>query len=74
MKRAVALVLAAQCGCTAPERGVEAFAADPEAAKAVIAACDAGRARRDCETARRGLAEAQRRDRLAVYARTAQGG
>jgi hypothetical protein len=51
-----------------------AFAADREAAKAVIAACDAGRTRRDCETARRGLAEARRRDRLAVYARTAQGG
>lgn len=73
MKRAAGLVLAALCGCTAPERGVEAFAADP-AAKPVIVACDAGRTRRDCETARRGLAEARRRDRLAVYAGAAQGG
>lgn len=56
-------------GCSAPERSVEAFAGDPESAERVVAACDAGRVRRDCEQARRGLAEAGRRERMAAYER-----
>ena len=64
---AAAAVLLAGCG--APDRSVEAFAADPEAAARVVAACDAGRVRRDCAAARRGLAEAGRRRRMAAYER-----
>lgn len=54
-------------GCTAPARSVDDFAADPEAARRVVAACDAGRTHTECEAARRGLAEARRRARMAAY-------
>ncbi|MFN3668436.1 MAG: hypothetical protein ACK4VY_03955 [Brevundimonas sp.] len=63
---AAAVLLA---GCGAPGPGVEDFAADPQSAERAVADCDAGRARRDCEAAWRGLAEARRRQRMAAYAR-----
>lgn len=62
--------MAALCGCSAPERGVETFAADPTTAAAVVADCDAGRTRRECDAARRGLAEARRQARMDAYERT----
>ena len=34
-----------------------------------VAACDAGRAERECEAARQGLAEARRQARMRVYER-----
>ena len=70
MRRAAAVILAVLYGCSAPERGVEVFAADPSTAAAVVADCDAGRTRRECDAARRGLAEARRRDRMDAYRRT----
>ncbi len=70
MTRAAALSAAVLlAGCGAPEPSVEAFAADREVAERVVAACDAGRVRRDCAAARLGLAEAGRRERMAAYER-----
>lgn len=69
MRRAAVIVLAVLCGCTAPERGVEAFAADPSTAEAIVNDCDAGRTRRECDAARRGLAEARRQERMDAYRR-----
>lgn len=55
-------------GCSAPETGADAWAGDPDRARRVVADCDRGGNRRDCEAARAGLAEARRRDRMAAYA------
>lgn len=67
--RAVLLAGLVLGACSPPPRTAEAFAADPAAARAVVAACDAGARRGDCATARAGLAEAGRRERMAAYRR-----
>jgi hypothetical protein len=67
MRAALLLAVAALAGCGAPDRAAGEFTASPEAARAVVAACDAGRRRSDCEAARAGLAEARRRERMAAY-------
>jgi hypothetical protein len=59
--------LAALAACEPRARTVGDFAADPDAARAVAAACARGRPRPDCEAARAGLAEARRRERMAAY-------
>ncbi|MDX2335313.1 MAG: EexN family lipoprotein [Brevundimonas sp.] len=69
MRRSALLVALGLVGCGSPERTAEDFAADPDAAEAVVAACDAGRAERECEAARQGLAEARRQARMRVYER-----
>ena len=69
-RRIILLACAALAACSQPPRDAEAFARAPGAAARVVAGCDAGRVRRDCLAARKGLAEAQRRERMAVYART----
>ena len=69
MKRTVPLLLALTA-CGEPPRGVAAWAADPEAAQAQVEACDRGRRQPECEAAREGLAEARRRERLAIYERS----
>ncbi len=69
MKRSALLVALGLVGCGASERTVEDFAADPDAAEAVVAACDAGRETDDCEAARRGLTEARREARMRAYER-----
>jgi hypothetical protein len=69
IRAAILAATAALAGCGAPERSVTEFAADPETAERVVADCDAGRARRDCESARRGLADTRRRERMAAYER-----
>lgn len=70
MIRSRRLALLVLAGCSAPEAGTDVYAADPERARRVIADCARGVARRDCETARAGLAEARRRARVAAYAET----
>nr|WP_281380582.1 EexN family lipoprotein [Brevundimonas variabilis] len=56
--------------CGAPDRTVEDFVANPDAAAKVVAECDAGQAEGECEAARRGLAEARRQSRMRTYERT----
>ena len=58
--------LAALTACAPPSRSAGAFAADPEAARRVVAVCDRGRAHPERGAARAGLAEARRRERMAV--------
>lgn len=67
MKRSALLVALGLVGCGAPERTVEDFAADPDAAEAIVAACDTGRTQTECDAARRGLAEARRDARMRAY-------
>ena len=68
MRGGLALLAAATLGgCDAPALTAETFAAEPDRARAVVADCDAGRRRTDCDAARAGLAEARRRARMAVY-------
>lgn len=69
MRRLTLIAGVALCSCSEQERTVEAFAADPAAAAAVVADCDAGLTDRECEAARRGLAEARRRQRMDAYRR-----
>lgn len=69
MKPAVLLAFVGLISCEAPESTAEDFAADPEEAATVVAACDAGRASDDCEPARRGLAQARREARMRTYER-----
>ena len=69
MRRSALLVALGLVGCGASDRTAEDFAADPEAAEAVVAACDTGRTEGDCEAARRGLAEARREARMRAYER-----
>lgn len=54
-------------GCDALPRTAADFAAAPATAREVVAACDGGRPRPDCDAARAGLAEARRRERMAAY-------
>lgn len=61
-----ALVLTV-AACGAPERTPADYAARPDEARAAVAACEAGRRRSDCDAARAGLAEAERRARMARY-------
>lgn len=68
-RRVILLAWAALAACSPPPRDADAFARAPETAARVVADCDAGRSRRDCLAARKGLAEATRRQRMAVYAR-----
>jgi hypothetical protein len=64
----IALLAAfALAGCGAPDRTAGEFAADPDAAARVVAACDAGRTQTECDAARRGLAEARRDARMRAY-------
>lgn len=67
MRRSALLVALGLVGCGTPERTADDFAADPDAAEAVVAACDAGRTRAECLAARRGLAEARRDARMRAY-------
>ena len=67
MRAAALLPALALLGCSAPPSDPEAFAADPERARRVVMLCDGGDRRRDCDAARRGLAEAERRARMAGY-------
>lgn len=69
MRSVALLALVGLIGCGAPHRTAEDFAADPEDAARVVAACDAGRASDACEPARRGLAEARREARMRAYER-----
>jgi hypothetical protein len=55
--------------CSPAPRTADAFAADPAAARAAVAACEAGERRNACAAARAGLAETQRRERIAAYRR-----
>jgi len=68
-RRVILLAWAALAACSPPPRDADAFARAPETAARVVADCDAGRSRRDCLAARKGLAESVRRERMAVYAR-----
>lgn len=70
MKRLVGLAGLLVAACSSPERTAAEFAADPEAAVRTVAECDAGARDPDCSAAREGLAEARRRERMDVYART----
>lgn len=71
MKRLLLLLpIAAMTACGPPNRAPTNFAREPEAAEAVVAECEAGRRRRDCDAARRGLAEARRAARMADYEAT----
>ena len=67
MRRSALLVALGLVGCGAADRTADEFAADPDAAEAVVAACDAGRADVECDAARRGLAEARRDARMWAY-------
>ena len=69
MRRSALLVALGLVGCGASDRTADDFAADPAAAAAVVAACDAGRETDDCAAARRGLAEARREARMRAYER-----
>ena len=69
MKRSALLVALGLVGCGPTDRTAEDFAADPEAAEAIVAACDAGREADECAAARRGLAEARREARMRAYER-----
>ncbi len=68
-RRIILLACAALAACSPPLRDADAFARERETAARVVADCDAGRVRRDCLAARKGLAESGRRERMAVYAR-----
>lgn len=70
MKRSALLAALGLVGCGATDRTAEDFAADPEAAEAIVAACDAGREAGECEAARRGLADARRAARMRAYEQT----
>jgi len=67
--RALLLAVLLLGACSPAPRTADAFAADPVAARATVAACDAGERRGDCAAARAGLAEARRRERMAAYRR-----
>ena len=69
MKRSALLVALGLVGCGATDRTAEDFAADPDAAEAIVAACDARRTNAGCEAARRGLADARREARMRAYER-----
>ena len=70
MKRMTLLAVLGLIGCGAPERTAADFAADPDAAEAIVAACYAGReVDGECEAARRGLADARREARMRAYER-----
>ena len=69
MKPLVWLAVLGLAGCERPERSVDHFVSDPEAAARVVADCDAGRETDDCAAARRGLAEARRQARMRAYER-----
>ena len=69
MKRSALLVALGLVGCGPTDRTAEDFAADPEAAEAIVAACDPGREAEECPAARRGLAEARRQARMRAYER-----
>ncbi len=70
IRRVAPLVFAILAACSPPPQDAGTYARTPENAARVVADCDAGRRTRDCVTARQGLAEARRRERMAVYART----
>lgn len=59
---AIALV-----GCGPSDRTAADFARAPEAAREVVADCEAGRRRKDCAAAREGLVAARREARMARY-------
>lgn len=68
MKRLLLVAgLTALAACEPDARTVEAYAADPGAARQVEADCVRGRRRADCEAAWAGLAEGRRRERMAAY-------
>jgi hypothetical protein len=69
VRRLAVLAAAGLFGCGASERTAEDFAADPERAAEVVAACDAGRTQDECDDARRGLGEARRDARMRAYER-----
>lgn len=69
MRSVALLTLVGLVGCGAPDRTAEDFAADPEDAAKVVAACDAGRESDACGPARQGLAEARREARMRTYER-----
>ncbi|GAA0634806.1 hypothetical protein [Brevundimonas lenta] len=69
MKRSALVVALGLVDCGATDRTAADFAADPEAAEAIVAACDAGRETDECEAARRGLADARREARMRAYER-----
>lgn len=69
MKRLLLVpAVAALLGCSPSGRTADEFAHAPEAARAVVADCEAGRRRTECAAAREGLARAQREARMARYA------
>lgn len=53
-------------GCGRPERSAADFAEAPDAARTVLARCGGDQSTR-CDAARVGLAEAERRQRMALY-------
>lgn len=63
--RLLPVAAVAACGPSGPAPAE--FARAPERAEAVVAECDAGRRRRDCDAARRGLAQARQEARMARY-------
>ncbi|MGH7025934.1 hypothetical protein [Brevundimonas sp.] len=70
IRRTALLALAVLAACSQPPQDAETFARAPEAAARVVADCEAGRTDRECDAARAGLAEAQRRARMGAYAQT----
>lgn len=68
IRRVALLTFATLAACSSPEQDAGTYARTPESAAKVVADCDAGRRTRDCFAARKGLAEARRRQRMAAYA------
>ena len=65
MKRTLVILGLLACGCSAPQS--PDMPADRDRLEAVVAECDQGSRRRDCDEVRRALADARREDRMAAY-------
>lgn len=65
MKHALILLSLVASGCGAPQP-LDA-ATDRHGPETVVAECDRGARRADCDDARRSLSEARRDDRMAAY-------
>jgi hypothetical protein len=69
VKGIVSLMLCGLASCSPTPRDASWFAANPDAATAVLAACAAGAGGQECETARTGLNRSKSQARLQRYRR-----
>jgi hypothetical protein len=69
VRRVICLVLGGLASCSPAPRDANWFAANPDAATAILATCAAGAGGHECENARSGLNRSKAQARLQRYRR-----